>query len=523
MQELEAKYLLQEGSPANRTLRRVLQSLSWAGFMARPNGRSRIHDTYYDTRSGLVQMNGWSLRLRVEDDSRVLTCKSLGRGRRAVFEREEIEQPFTDLPDDEHLLHLDMLDSGQAVDFLREFLPPDARLRPLFELRTTRTRYLISHLQQPSSALELARDRCRIRAASPAEYYELELELKRGGTELLDAAAAVLDHEPALLPARVSKYQRGLLAAGCAPSSQPTATDAPLTPGSQWVDLGIRHLTAQVLLLRHFEPLAWESIHIEGVHQMRVITRRLRAGLRAFANVLPEEAHDALTADVRWLGSALGRVRDLDVQRRRVRQYPDKLHRDDRLLLKPYDRHLQKSRRRATRRLRTALDSPRYARLPQALRQYLDAAERQKNQLEFRTIEDTTTELLPRALDRILARGRKVGVNSEPERLHKLRIAIKRLRYQLEYLSEPYGEQIAGVSKRLRRLQNTLGNHQDAFVAQAQLAEYQAHHELGKRERRLFRTLHSIEEDKAERCHHRFFKDWHLFEEEALALRRNFR
>ena len=39
----------------------------------------------------------------------------------------------------------------------------------------------------------------------------------------------------------------------------------------------------------HAEPLAWEAVHIEGVHEMRVATRRIRAALRVFSNVLPDD------------------------------------------------------------------------------------------------------------------------------------------------------------------------------------------------------------------------------------------
>jgi CHAD domain-containing protein len=51
----------------------------------------------------------------------------------------------------------------------------------------------------------------------------------------------------------------------------------------------------------------------EAVHKMRVATRRLRAALRVFEDMLPPSAAE-LGRELRWLAGALGAVRDLDVQ-----------------------------------------------------------------------------------------------------------------------------------------------------------------------------------------------------------------
>ena len=51
----------------------------------------------------------------------------------------------------------------------------------------------------------------------------------------------------------------------------------------------------------------------EGVHQMRVGVRRLRAILSAFAPLLPEDEYRWLSDELRWLGNVLGVARNLDV------------------------------------------------------------------------------------------------------------------------------------------------------------------------------------------------------------------
>src|SRR3954467_11693218 len=50
----------------------------------------------------------------------------------------------------------------------------------------------------------------------------------------------------------------------------------------------------------------------EGVHQMRVGVRRLRAMLSAFAPLLEDDGAQSFSDELRWLGNVLGRVRNLD-------------------------------------------------------------------------------------------------------------------------------------------------------------------------------------------------------------------
>src|SRR5437763_15285749 len=52
---------------------------------------------------------------------------------------------------------------------------------------------------------------------------------------------------------------------------------------------------------------------IEGVHDMRVATRRLRAVMEIFAPCFPKDAHRGVLREVKQLADALGARRDPDV------------------------------------------------------------------------------------------------------------------------------------------------------------------------------------------------------------------
>ena len=62
-----------------------------------------------------------------------------------------------------------------------------------------------------------------------------------------------------------------------------------------------------------FAPRALDTSDIEGVHDMRVASRRLRAALEVFAACFPKDEHKDLLREVKALADALGARRDPDV------------------------------------------------------------------------------------------------------------------------------------------------------------------------------------------------------------------
>jgi CHAD domain-containing protein len=74
---------------------------------------------------------------------------------------------------------------------------------------------------------------------------------------------------------------------------------------------------ARIVAQRAAELFATDGVldtsDIEGVHDMRVASRRLRAVLEIFAPAFPRAEHKALLAEVKALADALGERRDPDV------------------------------------------------------------------------------------------------------------------------------------------------------------------------------------------------------------------
>jgi CHAD domain-containing protein len=116
------------------------------------------------------------------------------------------------------------------------------------------------------------------------------------------------------------------------------------------------------------------------------------------------------------------------------------------------------------------------------------------------TVRDLAPAMI-RAIKRgTTSAGAKLKPGCPPERLHRLRIRVKRLRYALEMIDELAGKRTRRAVRELAALQDLLGVHNDVVVAIAWMREYAAQavapphtllaagaliHSLHKRQRKL--------------------------------------
>jgi len=106
---------------------------------------------------------------------------------------------------------------------------------------------------------------------------------------------------------------------------------------------------------------------IEGVHAMRVATRRLRAALEVFGPCLPRKRGARALADVKALAGALGERRDLDVGLDLLTGLRDNCALAERRAVEVLIAELRREQRQANRRLAKALDRVRRRRLRRRL------------------------------------------------------------------------------------------------------------------------------------------------------------
>jgi CHAD domain-containing protein len=236
-----------------------------------------------------------------------------------------------------------------------------------------------------------------------------------------------------------------------------------LEPGTPPPEVLRVALAEQYRKLMEHDPGTRLGSDPEDLHQMRVATRRARAFLRAARPLLDEEWAEELRAELGWLGSALGPARDLDVLLEHVRSEVDELGDEGRplagLVASLEDEHEQ-ARAAAV----AALDDERYFAL-------LDRLENAEPKLAA-DADESLTGLWWDEFRRTRRRFEKLDSKSSDEDLHAARIRAKRARYAAELASHELGRPGERFLKAAREVQDVLGEHQDAAVAEDRIVAW---------------------------------------------------
>jgi CHAD domain-containing protein len=192
----------------------------------------------------------------------------------------------------------------------------------------------------------------------------------------------------------------------------------------------------------------------EELHKQRVATRRLRSVLRSTrSHVEGPERAQRLQDELRWLGGLLGEVRDRDVL---IDYLVEELASiEEAGSFGAILELLDAERDEARQTLVAALDSARY-------RSLLDELERPPGLRQGERLESAAAA----EYERLRKAARRLGRDPGDESLHRVRIRAKRARYAAEALG---GEE--RFVARAKRLQDVLGEHQDAAVAEERIRE----------------------------------------------------
>jgi CHAD domain-containing protein len=305
-----------------------------------------------------------------------------------------------------------------------------------------------------------------------ASFRELEVEIGDETTPaLLDALVERLRQAGAGAPDQTAKYIRAL-----APAS-------PLLPEVEVADLGAdasagnvvrRAIALSVIRLIRHDPVVRLDTDPEGVHQARVATRRLRSDLRTFRPLLDTAWSSGVRDELGWLADLLGNVRDGDVLlarlRHRVAELPDAHERDAAAAVLAT---LELERDAAHTTLLEALHSRRYLRLLDSL--VVAANEPSLRESAGEPASDVVPDLMRRPWHKLEKRVGKLGGSPSDEELHAVRIRTKRVRYAAEAAEPLVGKPARAFAKAAERLQDVLGELNDAVVAEQWLAKWARH------------------------------------------------
>ncbi len=396
--------------------------------------------TYHDTPGLRLARAGATLRHRVEKGKGLWQLKLPRGGDRAEL---EVAGSPTKVPAD-----------------IRKLLTALTHRADLVKVARLRTRRAGVRVAEDGRALaEVVLDSVSVlegrRVARTFE--EVEVELVEGDTETLERLAKALRRAGAGKEERRSKVVQAL---GLDRAANGAAPEAPGTPAE----------ALRLMLRRQYEQLLARDAGVrlgtdpEDLHQFRVATRRLRAVLRAAAPLVVPEWADGLRAELRWLGGALGPLRDLDVLLAYLHRESESLAPGERVALARLFGWFDDERESARAEVLAALESPRYLELLDSLQAAAETPHLVESTTSLETIWRDEHRRLRRAM-------RSLADEPGDDELHETRIRAKRARYAAELAEPLVGTPAARYVAAAKRVQDALGEHQDAVVAEERVRQ----------------------------------------------------
>jgi inorganic triphosphatase YgiF len=288
--ELEIKLNLPPGSIAALNNHPALQSAAQT---------SHEITTYFDTPSRQLDHLGAILRVRRQGNRRVQTLKL--RTSQGAFARNEWEWPVRgDAPE------LDRI----AETPVASRLGSSPTLEPVFVTDVQRT---VRTVRQDEATIEVALDVGSIHSGKADEkIHELELELKDGDTAAMYRLAAAVHASVPMTVGAESKADRGWRLRTGRPREAMKYAVIHLPDDVIAAEAFRRIMDGALAHLMANHPAAAGG-DVEGVHQVRVAIRRLRAALVLFRPLLEPHAETQFTEALWSLGRIFGEARDWDV------------------------------------------------------------------------------------------------------------------------------------------------------------------------------------------------------------------
>lgn len=415
-----------------------------------------LDNIYFDTPDLALHGERMAVRQRRIGERVLQTVKCAAKSVGGLSSRPEWEQDYQ--------AHFDF--SRIDVPAVREFLEKRRdTLLPVFSTVFRRETRLAE--PRPGVQILLMIDSGKIVTSDATQpISELELELQAGEADDLLAFAIDLCGDLPLLAQDISKAERGFRLFDDRPERPLKAAHVRLSGGLTALD-AFRALVGEAQrcwlgnlhgALLHENP--------EFVHQYRVILRRLGTLFRLFRPILPKDFHTDWAGELKRLTVQAGEIRDLDVMYESILA-PMQCSDGD-----PHHEHLvdlaiqacQAARRQAESQFSQRLDGRPILRFT---RDQMRLTAR-RDMPAGRFVEKRLSKLY----DRLVRRHYAADNNPTTENAHRLRIAIKHLRYSCEYFASLYADedQMLDYADRLSELQDDFGFVNDLHQASQRLA-----------------------------------------------------
>lgn len=400
--------------------------------------------TYFDSEKDRLGQLGLTLRKRVEGFHGVWQLKIPSGAIRLEL---EIDSGSRSIP-------------WEFQNLLTAFFRKQEAI-PLGKLRTKRKgvriqkdSQVIAEIVQDSIAL--IRDKKIVHS-----FQELEVELQEGTAAQLKPIRKILLHAGA----EEKPLQPKIFQALQLPYPLTFEFSDPSAPPTEYIR---ERLHSEFFQMLQHDPGTRLGRDSEALHHMRVATRRMRAIIRAVRAFLAPEWTEPVCQELGWVGSLLGEVRDWDVLLESFRQNFHDLSSQEQRSFQSILNKFEDQRSIVRAKLLEELRSDRYLNLLNQLEDSLTHLPFQPSPL---TIADLAKEAFHKLQDFVNTSNH---LFPKPE-LHRTRILLKRSRYAIELAEPLLGKRAKRFLQQAKVVQDLLGKHQDAVVAEQRLLALKQH------------------------------------------------
>ena len=424
---------------------------------ARSRGsRKHFKTVYYDTPDRKLRREGLSLRVRQSGARFTQTVKTeCGED---PLTRGEWEASVPSIAPDVAL----------AAPFIPAKLLAELDRQPLEAVFTSDIHRHQRLVDLPSGTVEVAFDHGFLKAGERTlPVSEIELELKAGNAGAIYELALGLAEQGPVRPSIQAKSERGFDLAENAPPTAPKPRKLRLDPLVPLDDALTRILRACLHHLLQSLPAAEDGRDLEGVHQLRVALRRLRSALHLMSSVSSLSKLEMLRSEAKWLASSLSAAREWDIFQSQTlpgiaKACPSVTGFD------ALEEVAQRRRMAAYHKVRFVLGDRRCATFLLSLGAWIEARG-WRSDISSENLSELTGPALAFAQStlaalhaKVIKRGRHLKTMN-PEERHRLRLAVKKLRYGTDFLLPLCGEgkAVKRYRERLSELQEELGSYND--------------------------------------------------------------
>jgi CHAD domain-containing protein len=445
IEEIEAKFDVDPDMPLPEL------SGSGPGVQAVEADPVELTATYYDTEGLRLLRQGVTLRRRraaEEGGEDLWTLKLPSAGSAVAYSRKEISWPG----DSESV-------PAEARDLVTG-LAMGEQLRKVAVLVSCRRRVkLLSH--EGEILAEVDDDTVRVPWPAETVFRQIEVELVAGDAGLLGEVENRLRREGARRGSDEPKLARALggppmPGAGVETSAGSTVTEVV----SACLSSALRRILAN-------DPGVRLDEDPEFVHQARVATRRLRSDLKTYGQFLDPVWVAATRAELRWLGSALGEVRDADVLGDRLRAHAGEADPADHQGFDELLAHLGEGREASLSKLQRVMASRRYISLLRGVEASASDPPLGDGVDRSAAAAEACGPLVGRAWKRMRRHVRSMGAHPSAAELHEARIRAKQVRYASEATTAVFGDEVRHLAGAAEHVQTVLGDHHDAVFAES--------------------------------------------------------